>query len=191
VAQIAQIKERLNNIEDPPHKKKDLQPVNPAIVKNIIISGNKTTSSRLIRTAAAIKIGDTLSSDLIQKCLSSLYSPELFESINLAMDSAGNLEILLTERQHWRLRLGLRFDEFHLGEGFFEPAYENLFGLGINTNLHIHLGMRREKYALEFMDNQLFTSNFANTINLQFFSSKERIIQREIHRSLDGNYPDL
>jgi len=190
VAQIAQIKERLNNIEDPPHKKKDLQPVNPAIVKNIIISGNKTTSSRLIRTAAAIKIGATLSSDLIQKCLSSLYSTELFESINLAMDSAGNLEILLTERQHWRLRLGLRFDEFHLGEGFFEPAYENLFGLGINTNLHIHLGMRREKYALEFMDNQLFTSNFANTINLQFFSSKERIIQREIHRSLDGTTPD-
>lgn len=190
VAHLEQIKERLGNSEYNSYQKKNLQPVNPAIVKNITISGNKTTSSRLIRTAATIEIGDTLSSNLLQNALSSLYSTELFEYINIEMDNAGNLEIIITEKQHWRMRLGLRFDEFHLGEGFFEPAYENLFGLGINTNLHIHLGMRREKYALEFKDNQLFTSNFSNTINLQFFSSRERTVQREIHRSFDGTTPD-
>lgn len=190
VAHLEQIKERLRNTEYISYQKKNLQPINPAIVKSITISGNKTTSNRLIRTAATIEIGDTLSSELLQKALSSLYSTELFEYINIEMDNAGNLEIIITEKQHWRMRLGLRFDEFHLGEGFFEPAYENLFGLGINTNLHIHLGMRREKYALEFKDNQLFTSNFSNTINLQFFSSRERIVQREIHRSFDGTTPD-
>ncbi len=190
VAQLDLIKEKLSNIQNTSYQKKKHQPVNPAIIKNIIISGNKNTSTRLIKTAAVIKIGDTLSTDLLQKCLSSLYSTELFEYINLEMDNAGNLKIIVTERQHWRLRLGLRFDEFHLGECLFEPAYENLFGLGINTNLHIHLGMRREKYALEFKGNQLFTSNFSNTINLQFFSSRERIIQREIHRSFDGTTPD-
>ncbi|NLL15038.1 MAG: BamA/TamA family outer membrane protein [Fibrobacter sp.] len=187
---IAQIKDRLEITADTSYQRKDFQSVNPAIVKKITISGNKTTSNRLIRTAAVIKIGDTLSSDLLQKSLSSLYSTELFEYINLEVDNTGNLKIIITEKQHWRMRLGLRFDEFHLGEGFIEPAYENLFGLGINTNLHIHLGMRREKYALEFKDNQLFTSNFSNTLNLQFFSSRERIVQREIYRSFDGTTPD-
>ncbi len=190
VAQLEQIKNRLEKSEGGSDQKKSLQRANPAIIKNITISGNKTTSNRLIRTAAAIKIGDTLSSELLQKSLSSLYSTELFEYINIEMDDTGNLEIVITEKQHWRMRLGVRFDEFHLGEGFFEPAYENLFGLGINTNLHIHLGMRREKYALEFKNTQLFTSNFSNTINLQFFSSRESIVQREIHRNFDGNTPD-
>lgn len=153
---------------------------NTGIIKQVVICGNKTTSNRLIRTAAAVKIGDTLTPLLLQKSLASLYATELFESINLEIDPDSNLRILVTEKQHWRMRMGLRFDEFHLAEGFIQPAYENLFGLGINTDLHIQLGMRREKYALEFKDNQLFTSNFSNTINLQFYSSKERIVQREI-----------
>lgn len=153
---------------------------NTGIIKQVVICGNKTTSNRLIRTAAAVKIGDTLTPLLLQKSIASLYATELFESINLEIDPDSNLRILVTEKQHWRMRMGLRFDEFHLAEGFIQPAYENLFGLGINTDLHIQLGMRREKYALEFKDNQLFTSNFSNTINLQFYSSKERIVQREI-----------
>lgn len=160
------------------------------IIKSISIQGNKTTSNHLIRIASAVQPGDTLSTPLIQKCLSSLYATELFESINLEMDSLNVLKILVTEKHHWRMRVGLRFDEFHLFEGYIQPAYENLFGLGINVDLHVHLGMRREKYAVEFKDNQLFTSNFSNTVNLQFYSSRERIIQREIHRSIDNSSSD-
>lgn len=187
---IEQIKARLHRIPDSSMVSQKQPSTESAVIKKIVIHGNKTTSSRLIQTAATIKIGDTLSSNLLQKCLSSLYATELFEYINLEMDKSGNLKILVTERQHWRMRLGLRFDEFHLGEGFLEPAYENLFGLGINTNLHIHLGMRREKYALEFKGNQLFSSNFSNTLNLQLYSSRERIVQREVHKSIDGTTPD-
>lgn len=174
-----------NQISSKPDKWQKLIATNTAIIKEIVIQGNKNTSNRLIRTAAVLKAGDTVTTELLQKSLSSLYATELFESINLEIDKRGSLKIAVTEKHHWRTRIGLRFDEFHLGEGFIQPAYENLFGLGINTDLHIQMGMRREKYALEFKGNQLFTSNFSNTINLQFYSSRERTIQREIHKSTD------
>ena len=91
------------------------------------------------------------------------------------MDSSGICRIMVEEKKYWRVRMGLRFDEFHLGEGYIEPAFENCFGLGIITLMHLHYGLRREKYTLELHSNHLFSRNFANIIQTQLYSSKEKI----------------
>ncbi len=146
-------------------------------VKGIVCIGNKRTADRLLLKAAGIGIGDTFSSELVRNAINSLYATDLFENTNVDLDSSGNCRIMVEEKKYWRLRTGLRFDEFHLGEGYAEPAFENCFGLGIVALMHLHYGLRREKYTFELHSNQLFSRNFANVIQMQLYSSKEKIQQ--------------
>ncbi|MDO5577174.1 MAG: BamA/TamA family outer membrane protein, partial [Fibrobacter sp.] len=153
-------------------------------IKDIQVFGNRVTSSRFIKTASDINPGDPINDSLIQKSLSLVYSLDLFNNVNIDIDSNQVARILIEEKKYWRARMGLRFDEFHLGEIYVEPAYENIFGLGINGMLHIQYGMRREKYSLEFQGNHLFTNNLANYLKLKFYISNERIFKREVHEAV-------
>ena len=144
-------------------------------VRGIMISGNLKTSPRLIKTAAGVKEGEVLSASALQKAVSSLYATSLFNNVNIDMDSARSVRIMVDEKKYWRVRMGLRYDEFHLGEGFIQPAYENLFGHGVCALLHLQYGLRREKYALELQSNHFLTANYANSAKLQAYLSTERI----------------
>ncbi len=93
-----------------------------------------------------------------------------------------NFNILVEEKKYLRVRFGLRYDEFHLGEFFIQPAYENLFGSGIRSLLHIQYGLRREKYSLEFQADHLFTTNLAYNLLIQMYLSKDRIFQRDVYK---------
>jgi len=143
----------------------------------VVISGNMKTSPRLIATAAGLKEGEVLSAAALQRAVSSLYATSLFNNVNIDMDTARNVRIMVDEKKYWRVRMGLRYDEFHLGEGFIQPAYENLFGRGVCALLHLQYGLRREKYALELQSNHFLTANYANSAKLQTYLSTERIFQ--------------
>jgi outer membrane protein assembly factor BamA len=95
------------------------------------------------------------------------------------------------EKKFLRSRLGLRFDQFNLGEGYIEPAYENLFGLGICATAHLQYGPRRERYAIGLQGNHLFTATIANVIELQGYISKEGIYERQIIPSGFDSIPDI
>jgi NTE family protein len=146
-------------------------------IRGIVISGNRKTSPRLIGTAAGLKEGDVLSAAALRKAVSSLYATSLFNNVNIDMDTARNVRIMVDEKKYRRVRMGLRYDLFTLGEGFIQPAYENLFGHGICALLHLQYGLRREKYALELQSNHFLTTNYANSAKLQTYLSTERIFQ--------------
>jgi predicted acylesterase/phospholipase RssA len=147
----------------------------PGTIRGITVSGNAKTSSNMIRTAAGFASGEILSTAELQKAISSLYATNLFKNVNIDLDTSQKIRIMVDEKKYWRIRMGLRYDEFHLGEGFIQPAYENLFGRGICVLLHLQYGLRREKYALEFQSNHFLTANFANSVKLQTYLSTERI----------------
>lgn len=149
-------------------------------IHGITLSGNIKTSPRLITTAAGLKEGDVLSPALLQKAVSSLYATNLFNTVNVDMDTACNARIMVEEKKYWRVRVGLRYDEFNRGEGFIQPAYENLFGRGMCALMHLQYGLRREKYALELQDNNFLTANYTNSAKLQAYLSTERIFQDTI-----------
>jgi NTE family protein len=151
-----------------------------ASVRGIVISGNRKTSSHLIVTAAGLKKGEMLSSTALQRAVSSLYATNLFNNVNIDMDTVQNVRIMVDEKKYWRVRMGLRYDEFHLGEGFLQPAYENLFGHGVCALLHLQYGLRREKYAFELQSNHFLTANYTNSAKLQAYLSTERIFQDTI-----------
>lgn len=147
----------------------------PPVINDLQLMGNNRTSDRILWNASGLKKGDTLSPVLVQKSISSLYATDLFENVNIDIDSSGTGRIMVEEKKYWRLRTGLRFDEFHLGEGYIEPAYENCFGMGVVALLHLQYGLRREKYTLEIINNHLFSRNFAYNLQMRLYSSKEKI----------------
>ena len=161
----------------------------PAAVTQVNVYGNKKTNSRILLTAAGIKPGDHLKSSQIERGIVSLYSTELFENVNIETTPDMRVNIHVEEKNYWRVRGGLRYDNFNYGEGFLQPAYENLLGHGFSAGMHLQYGMRREKYAIDIKSNRLLTSNFSQNSHLQAFSANERIYQRSppIQRdSIDG-----
>jgi predicted acylesterase/phospholipase RssA len=151
----------------------------PGIVRGFAFRGNLCTRPSTIRSALCLGIGDTLTTKTITRALSSLYATDLFKNVNIMLDTSGIVTVVLTEKDYLLARFGARFDEYHLLEGYVEPAYENLFGTGMETSLHLQYGLMREKYALELLDNHVFSQAFANKVQLQTYISRESIIKRE------------
>ncbi|MBN1761278.1 MAG: patatin-like phospholipase family protein [Chitinispirillaceae bacterium] len=154
------------------------------VTGSISIKGNRKTRNHIVLNASGLSQGDTLDGPATRRILSSLYATDLFENVNIDVDSSGVTRIQVEEKKYLRARFGLRFDDFHLGEGFIEPAYENCFGIGMIALMHLHYGLRREKYTIELLGNHLFTRNFSTNLQFQLFSSKEKI------REIDTVYDD-
>ena len=157
--------------------------IDPGMVKGFSMRGNYSTRPVTIKSAMGMRQGDTLKTGMIDRAISSLYATDLFKNVNIDVDTNGIVAVILTEKEYWRVRTGLRFDEYHLGEAYVQPAYENLFGLGVSASLHLQYGLMREKYAFELLNNHFFSSFIANKIQLEAYISRERIMTRT-------EYPD-
>ena len=151
--------------------------IDPGVIQKIVIEGNKRTSPRLIKTTSGIKKGSVLSQEMIKDAVAVLYATNLFHNVNIFVDSLLTVHIKVVEKEYWRSRVGLRFDEYHLLEGFLQPAYENLFGTAICASLHLQYGKKREKYAFELAADRPWSTNWANNISLQGYISRERVIE--------------
>ncbi len=150
--------------------------IDPGVIHEIVIEGNANTSPRLIKTTSGLKKGSLLNKDKIEDAVSALYATDLFHTVNIYVDSLCAVHIKVVEKEYWRSRLGLRFDEYHLLEGFIQPAYENLFGTALCASLHLQYGKKREKYAFELAANRPWSINWANNISLQSYIARDRII---------------
>ncbi|MBD3392833.1 MAG: BamA/TamA family outer membrane protein [Chitinivibrionales bacterium] len=149
--------------------------IDPGRITDVRVEGNERTSSRLILSAADIHTGDVMRAGMIDRAIARLYATDLFSNVNVDVDSGMIVGISVNEKHYLRARIGLRFDEYHLGEGYVQPAYENLFGSGVTALLHIQYGLRREKYAFTLQGSQLFSSKLANSIQVQTYVSRETI----------------
>ncbi len=165
--------------KSPTIMKNDFSQMKDPIISSIDFKGNRRTLSKVLTKSSGLKVGDTLSPSNLKNSLSSLYATDLFENVNIDIDSNGLSTIVVEEKKFWRLRTGLRFDDFHYGEGYVEPAYENCFGQGVIALLHLQYGLRREKYSLELEGNHLSSRNIANNLGVQLYSSKEKIMEAE------------
>jgi predicted acylesterase/phospholipase RssA len=149
------------------------------VVRGFAVHGNLVTRLSTVQSMLGMKIGDTLTTKTIDKATESLYASDLFKNVNILPDTNGIVDIALNEKEYWRARIGLRFDEYNLLEGYVQPAYENLFGLGIVASLHIQYGLMREKYALELLGNHVFSPAFANMAQVQGYLSREEVVERQ------------
>jgi outer membrane protein assembly factor BamA len=84
--------------------------------------GTDKTSAHLIETIAGLQSGQELSPLRLRGAISSVYATNLFDNVNMDMDSSRAVRIMVDEKNYWRIRMGLRYDEYYLGEGFIEPG---------------------------------------------------------------------
>jgi outer membrane protein assembly factor BamA len=111
----------------------------------------------------------------VPEAISALYATNLFHNVHIHIDSSLTVHIGVVEKDYWRSRFGVRFDEYHLVEGFVQPAYENLFGSAVCASLHLQYGSMREKYAVALETNTPLTIHWANALQFQGYISRERI----------------
>jgi predicted acylesterase/phospholipase RssA len=152
--------------------------INPGTVSDIIIRGTVKTSSRLVVSALPFKRGEVLRRNSPATAIAAVNSLDLFENVNVAVDSLRRVIVTVKEKKYLRARASARFDEFHLLEGYIEPAYENLLGAGICAQAHLQYGLRREKYALELSGNFPYTRVMAAAARLQTYIAREKIVTR-------------
>ena len=150
----------------------------PAVIREVRVYGNNKTAKRILLTAGNLKPGSRLESVAIERGIRSLYATELFENVRIETEPDMRVNIYVKEKEYWRVRGGVRYDEFHQGEGFIEPAYENLFGRGITSALHLQYGSRKAKYALDLSTNLLLVSDWSTNLRLQVFTASERLYSR-------------
>ncbi|MDD5674601.1 MAG: patatin-like phospholipase family protein [Chitinivibrionales bacterium] len=150
----------------------------PLLIGGFKYRGNERTDARFIRSVLSSDIGDTVKAQTVAKNVSALYATNLFENVSAQFDSAGTLHFVFDEKKYWRVHLGLRYDESRLGEGYIEPAYENLFGRDMCASAYIQYGLRREKYALDFSANHLFSRMIATTLEAQGYIAQELLVRR-------------
>lgn len=144
-------------------------------VRSIQVTGNTKTNSRVILNAIPVNIGDTLSRDLIAAVIRVLYATDLFETVNVSVDAMDILHIFLKEKLYLGCRGVLRYDEFHLLEGYIKPYYDNLLGMGLNTSLHLQYGLKREKYAAELSANHALFGMVNGFAKANAYVSREHI----------------
>jgi len=161
----------------------------PAVINEVHVYGNEKTAKRILLTAGSLKPDSPLKSSALESGTRSLYSTELFENVRIEAAPDTRVNIHVREKEYWRVRGGLRFDEYHLAEGFIEPAYENLFGWGVTSELHLQYGGKKEKYSLDLSTNLLIVSNWAVNLRLEAFTARERIYTREIIPPDSGTLP--
>jgi predicted acylesterase/phospholipase RssA len=153
-------------------------------LEQVKVVGNRYTANRKIVRALSLEAQQHIHGSLIQQVISTLYSTGLFNTVNADLVGEGTLRIFVQEKNPLGVRMGLRFDEFHLGEAYIQPVHENLLGRGIELGAHLHYGLRREKYAVELRTNQLITPGWANYLRAQTYISRERIVE---HYEIDIN----
>lgn len=159
--------------------------VAPGAVGEILIDGARRTSLRLIKTASGLKTGDILTGTSVRDAIASLHGTGLFHNVNIVVLPNNTVRIAVKEKEYYRVRFGLRMDEYDLVEGYLQPGHDNLFGLGIRAIFHLQYGEKREKYAFELSSNRLFTTNWANRAALLAYRSRETVGSEEERPTYD------
>ncbi len=149
--------------------------IDPGIVDTIGIEGAVHTRPDLILDLAGVEKGDTLKSGTISEIMGELYATGLFETVHIDVRSPGCVFIVVKEKKYVRMRAGLRYDDFHLGEVFVQPAIENLAGRGMTALLHIQYGLQREKYALGIDGRPVQSRWFVHSLIGRMYLARERI----------------
>ncbi|MBN1983811.1 MAG: patatin-like phospholipase family protein [Chitinivibrionales bacterium] len=139
------------------------------------IEGNEKTSSAFITTVSGLQQGQPVTTKAIARAITNIYATDLFYTVNVFVDANNVAHIQVKEKEFWKTRMGLRFDEYYLGEGYIQPSYENLFGSGISAHAHLQYGAMRGKYAVGLLLNKFRSSAWANGVGVQAYISLERV----------------
>ncbi len=106
-----------------------------SVISSIAVAGNENLSSLFIHNLLGLKSGDRLNIKKLHRCIMEMYGLGYFEQIQYNLESIGqnqvNLKLTVKELPRRKLRLGIRYDDFHKLVGVASMQATNLLVPGL------------------------------------------------------------
>lgn len=136
--------------------------VNEGRISNIIIEGNESTMSSVIKREFSSISGEYLHKSKFDEGLQNLSSTDLFDNMCVEIEDINeqnkNLRLKLDEKLPSVLRFGFRIDNENFTQLALDLRNENLFGTGSEFGFSIAGGSRNMSYVLEHKTNRIFNT---------------------------------
>ena len=133
--------------------------VNEGRVGAVRITGNLQTRDWAILREFRLKKGDLFDARLADEGINRIYSSGLFETVTLKMESEGRNPVVVLsvkERPSVIVKIGVRYDREHGGEGALSLTQANLFGTGSTVSGRVLYGPRRFWNSIDFGTDRVF-----------------------------------
>ncbi|RPI74215.1 MAG: hypothetical protein EHM47_04235 [Ignavibacteriales bacterium] len=174
---------------------------NEGIISQIIVEGNETTNSNVIRREFPVKAGDYFLHQEMSEGLTNLRSTNLFEDMILEVEKINNRNIVLLkvqERTAGLLRLGFRADNEYNAQFSFDIRDENLFGTATELGLLMYGGTRNRGYILEHRANRIFSTYLTYKLDAYYqlkdiytYTNETTSSERRFSRIRSGEYRQI
>jgi outer membrane protein assembly complex protein YaeT len=143
------------------------QPGKLAHFGEIVISGNKSVSDRVIRRELTFKPGDLYARNLVQESQRRLYGMELFQFANIEplnpelQPDAVPTRVTVAEGNHQRVNFGVGYGTEEKGRVDAEYHHVNFLGGARTAGAHVRYSSLDRGIRLEFNQPYLFRPHFS------------------------------
>ncbi len=171
------------------------------MISKVVIEGLRKTKKEIITRDFKMKGGDFFKYSEAEKALIDLTSTNLFDDIELYLDTKNNKNILtisVKEKLSSVLRFGMRFDNENQMQLSFDLRDENFLGTGTELGAILSGGLRNRSYILEHKANRVFDSYFTYKIrafyefnDVNVYKDDPMTVFNRFSRSKTGEYRQI
>jgi len=147
-----------------------IQPGEPVVINDVIISGNTVTKDRVIRRYIYLAPGDKFNARDLKDSKSALGRTGFFEAVDIQSQKISadkiNLLVKVKEASTGTISAGGGYGSY---EGLMVNASisdKNLFGSGLNTTLGFEISKIASNYNLSFVNPKIWDGMYSMSLNL-------------------------
>lgn len=153
--------------------------ISPGIIDKIIILGNETVKSNLIKRELMFKENQIAQYEKISLSRTNLMATALFSFVDIypQRNENGNIDIIISvsEAGNQIMQLGVRADNERNLQASMDFIHNNLFNLGLQLNFSFFGGSRNQNFSIIGLNPKLLDAEFTTKSMLYYDSRKYNI----------------
>ena len=160
--------------------------INEGILKDIVVAGNRKTSSSFIKDELSIKVGKILRKKDLVKSIDALYGTDLFYNVSYKIDNSTNCVCINVEEKPYNvLRIGAHYQTDRGYLGLFEIANKNMHGKRSEMYFSFLYGEKLNRAEISYYNIFMKKSSLFYEL-LPYYQVKERYLY-ENHDVIDSS----
>ncbi len=153
--------------------------VDEGTVNAVSVAGNERTRDEVVLRELGIRTGQVFRLGDARQSIAQIYSTNLFDQVILQVQPGISLLAQVQEKKPDCVQLGLRYDDFRLGEGFIRYIRQNLRGGGNRWVTHAQYGLRREKYSSFILGDRLGGTYLFHKAGVYLYKDKKQMVDED------------
>ena len=159
---IEQRIQSVGNGEEYPHSHFKSDDLETAILRKVMIHGQKNVRARVIRSEVTLAPGDTFTVEESVNSIQNIYATGLFEYVSGQVEYSDNRQVIfhieVKEKYPRTISFGLNYFSDYGVSGFFQIVHFNLLGWGERFMPILRLGQTERKLGIEVYNDRLFST---------------------------------